>query len=186
MFKTLLIASAVAIAAPMAVAVSAETPPPAVIVTPTGQGAFGAGFTAVEGRSVQAEPLAKLAQTSPSAVGGPIWFDGAGLGKDAAAATGAFAPGHSTSFAGYGASPDDLPLNQVFDGAGKDVAPAAKPAHGAWAFLKPLRYGHLPEPASWALLLLGFGMIGGTLRGFIVTNRRLARLQPEPDEAVQD
>ena len=34
MFKTLLIASAVAVAAPMAVAVSAETPPPAVIVAP--------------------------------------------------------------------------------------------------------------------------------------------------------
>jgi hypothetical protein len=39
--------------------------------------------------------------------------------------------------------------------------------------------GGLPEPASWVLMLIGVGMIGGALRGFVVTNRNLARLQPE-------
>ena len=186
MFKTLLIASAVAVSAPMAVAASAVAPPPAVLVAPAGQGGFETGFNAVEGLSGQAEPLAKLSQTSRAPGGGPIWFDGSGLGRDVGAPSAAFSPNHPTSFAGYGASSDDLPLNQVFGAAGKTAATPARPVRGAWAFLKPFRYGHLPEPASWALLLLGFGMIGATLRGFIVTNRRLARLQPEPDEAVQD
>ncbi len=42
--------------------------------------------------------------------------------------------------------------------------------------------GGLPEPAIWVLMLIGVAMIGGALRGFVVTNRNLARLQPEdPD-----
>jgi len=36
-----------------------------------------------------------------------------------------------------------------------------------------------PSPTSWLLLVIGVGMIGGALRGFIVANRALARLQPE-------
>jgi hypothetical protein len=39
--------------------------------------------------------------------------------------------------------------------------------------------GGLPGPASWILMVIGVGMIGGALRGFIVANRHLARLQPE-------
>jgi hypothetical protein len=37
----------------------------------------------------------------------------------------------------------------------------------------------LPGPASWVLMVIGVGMIGGALRGFVVASRRLARLQPE-------
>jgi hypothetical protein len=48
-----------------------------------------------------------------------------------------------------------------------------------------VRYGRLPEPASWALLLIGFGMIGAALRGFVVASRRLARLQPDKVEEVE-
>ncbi|HEX4742065.1 MAG TPA: hypothetical protein VH353_12100 [Caulobacteraceae bacterium] len=36
-----------------------------------------------------------------------------------------------------------------------------------------------PSPTSWLLLVIGVGMIGGALRGFIVANRALARLQPD-------
>jgi hypothetical protein len=36
-----------------------------------------------------------------------------------------------------------------------------------------------PSPTSWLLLVVGVGMIGGALRGFIVANRALARLQPD-------
>jgi hypothetical protein len=60
--------------------------------------------------------------------------------------------------------------------------PHASPGHGGSSvrdFFSRLRYGGLPEPASWALILIGFGMIGGALRGFIVANRRLIRLQAE-------
>jgi hypothetical protein len=39
--------------------------------------------------------------------------------------------------------------------------------------------GGLPEPASWLLMMIGVGMIGAALRGFVVTNRHLARLQPD-------
>jgi hypothetical protein len=42
--------------------------------------------------------------------------------------------------------------------------------------------GGLPEPASWVLMVIGVGMIGGALRGFVVANRNLARLQPEEPE----
>jgi hypothetical protein len=37
----------------------------------------------------------------------------------------------------------------------------------------------LPSPGNWLLMVIGVGMIGGALRGFIVANRALARLQPE-------
>jgi hypothetical protein len=81
------------------------------------------------------------------------------------------------------AESDALPLSQF---AGARAKPA--PAHGAidmWDFVNRVRYGRLPEPASWALLLIGFGMIGAVLRGFVVANRRLARLQPEEGEEAE-
>ena len=80
---------------------------------------------------------------------------------------------------GLGApSADALPLSQFAAGKG-----ASAHAHaGVWDFLDRVRYGRLPEPASWALILIGFGMIGGAVRGFVVANRRLARLQPEDSE----
>jgi hypothetical protein len=43
-------------------------------------------------------------------------------------------------------------------------------------------FGVLPEPAAWALVLIGTAMICGALRGLIMANRRLARLRDE-DEA---
>jgi hypothetical protein len=39
-----------------------------------------------------------------------------------------------------------------------------------------------PSPTSWLLLVIGVGMIGGALRGFIMANRALARLQPDERE----
>ncbi|HSZ52545.1 MAG TPA: hypothetical protein VK801_13310 [Caulobacteraceae bacterium] len=39
-----------------------------------------------------------------------------------------------------------------------------------------------PSPTSWLLLVIGVGMIGGALRGFMLANRALARLQPEERE----
>jgi hypothetical protein len=45
-----------------------------------------------------------------------------------------------------------------------------------------LGFGALPEPAAWALILIGTAMICGALRGLIMANRRLARLRDE-DEA---
>ena len=69
-----------------------------------------------------------------------------------------------------------MPLSQVAGGA---RAPLRRGAFGLWDIINQVRYGGLPEPASWALMLIGFGMIGGALRGFMLANRRLAGLQPE-------
>lgn len=76
---------------------------------------------------------------------------------------------------------DALPLSQFAGGGG---ASHARP--GIWDFLTKVRYGGLPEPASWALILIGFGMIGGAVRGFVVANRRLSRLQPDEPEEQQE
>jgi len=81
------------------------------------------------------------------------------------------------------AEADALPLSQVA-GSHAKAAPAVHAALSVWDFVNRVRYGRLPEPASWALMLIGFGMIGGALRGFVVANRRLARLQPEESEEV--
>jgi len=80
-----------------------------------------------------------------------------------------------------GAQPvDALPLSRFVGADAK--ASAGRGPQGLWGIFSRARDGGLPEPASWALMLIGFGMIGGALRGFIVANRRLARLQPEdPD-----
>ena len=39
--------------------------------------------------------------------------------------------------------------------------------------------GSLPEPATWALFIIGFGMIGAAIRGLVVANRRLAKLRSD-------
>jgi hypothetical protein len=67
-------------------------------------------------------------------------------------------------------------------GAGREDVQREDPAstgHGASALADD---GGLPEPASWVLMLIGVAMIGGALRGFVLTNRNLARLQPEEFE----
>ena len=74
-----------------------------------------------------------------------------------------------------------LPLSEF---AGTHPKAGVNRLPGVWDFVNRVRYGRLPEPASWALMLIGFGMIGGALRGFVVANRRLARLQPEEGEEV--
>jgi hypothetical protein len=60
--------------------------------------------------------------------------------------------------------------------------PAATGIAAVWDVFRGKDGGGLPEPASWALMLIGFGMIGGALRGFVLANRRLAKLQPEETE----
>ena len=74
-----------------------------------------------------------------------------------------------------------LPLSQVARGAKSEIG-HVRPS--LWELINEIRYGGLPEPASWALMLIGFGMIGGALRGFMIANRRLAGLQP--DDAGED
>jgi len=101
-------------------------------------------------------------------------------GPDGARPGGEFGGASKLANLNPAAEADALPLSQF---AGTRAKPA--PAHGAdgvWDIVNRVRYGHLPEPASWILMLIGFGMIGGALRGFVVANRRLARLQPEDGE----
>jgi hypothetical protein len=82
---------------------------------------------------------------------------------------------------GAGQPVEALPLSR-FAGAGAKT-PAA-PGDGAdfWDVINRVKDGGLPEPASWALMLIGFATIGGALRGLVVANRRLARLQPDESE----
>jgi hypothetical protein len=62
------------------------------------------------------------------------------------------------------------------------TTPADRPQVHA-GFLGALGFGALPEPAAWALVLIGTAMICGALRGLIMANRRLARLSDaEEDE----
>ena len=35
----------------------------------------------------------------------------------------------------------------------------------------------IPEPATWAMMIVGFAMVGGALRGLILSDRRLAKLE---------
>ena len=53
---------------------------------------------------------------------------------------------------------------------------------GRPGILGSLGFGALPEPAAWALILIGTAMICGALRGLIMAHRRLDRLRDE-DEA---
>jgi hypothetical protein len=101
-------------------------------------------------------------------------------GADGATTNGEFAGASKLANLGPVAESDALPLSQF---AGAHAKPG--PGHGVdgvWDIVNRVRYGRLPEPASWALMLIGFGMIGAALRGFVVANRRLARLQPEDGE----
>jgi hypothetical protein len=43
-------------------------------------------------------------------------------------------------------------------------------------------YGGLPPTERWVLMLVGFGMIGGAIRGFVVANRALQKLQPDGED----
>jgi hypothetical protein len=114
----------------------------------------------------------------------PAWDDGADrYASEGARSAGDYRGASKLATFNQDAETDALPLSQF---VGSRAKPA--PAHGAlgvWNFVDRVRYGRLPEPASWALMLIGFGMIGGALRGFVVANRRLARLQPEDGDEVE-
>ena len=77
---------------------------------------------------------------------------------------------------------DALPLSQFAVAPHGPKAAPAPARSGVWELFNRVRYGGLPEPASWALILIGFGMIGGAVRGLVVANRRIARLQPKDSE----
>jgi hypothetical protein len=132
-----------------------------------------AGITAVgEGDlSAGAAPLAWEEGTS-----GPYHYGADG----AARTTGEFVGASKLANLTPGPETDPLPLSQFSGTHAKP--PPGHAAAGVWDIVNRVRYGHLPEPASWALMLIGFGMIGAALRGFVVANRRLARLQPEDGE----
>ena len=117
-------------------------------------------------------------------VAAPAWDEGAAgpdhYGPEGARSGGEFTGASKLANLNPETETDVLPLSQF---AGTRAKPT--PAHGGdsvWDIVNRVRYGRLPEPASWVLMLIGFGMIGGALRGFVVANRRLARLQPEDGE----
>jgi len=118
-----------------------------------------------------------------ASVAGSAWDDGTAgtdhFGADGARSAGEFAGASKLANLDSDAGTDALPLSQF---AGAHAKPATRGGVGVWDIFNQVRYGHLPEPASWALMLIGFGMIGAALRGFVVANRRLARLQPEDGE----
>ncbi len=53
-----------------------------------------------------------------------------------------------------------------------------RPATRAGLF-DALGFGALPQPAAWALILVGTAMICGAIRGLIAANRRLDRLRDD-------
>jgi len=142
-----------------------------------------AGINAWDGRRLESDGITAVGDgdLGPGAAG-TAWDEGVVRSDrypaDGAPSTGEFAGASKLA----NLSPDaetPLPLSQF---AGSHAKPASAHGDGVWDIVNKLRYGRLPEPASWALMLIGFGMIGGALRGFFVANRRLARLQPEDGE----
>ena len=59
--------------------------------------------------------------------------------------------------------------------------PALARGHDRFNDIGRLRFGSLPEPAAWVMILVGVGMIGGALRGLLVANQRLKLLQLEEE-----
>ena len=39
----------------------------------------------------------------------------------------------------------------------------------------------VPEPATWAMMMVGFAVVGAMLRGLVMTDRRLATLSDAPE-----
>ena len=87
---------------------------------------------------------------------------------------------------GPGGAPvaDPLPLSKFTGPAAlaPPVTTSEENRSGVLGFLKSVKDAGLPEPASWALILIGFGMIGAAIRGFVLANRNLSRLQPDDSE----
>ena len=136
-----------------------------------------AGFNALDGRRVGGPDASSFAGGVDNAGDGvptATWDAGPSGAEDSSR------PGLELGGLDTSGAPRPLPLGQFTAGDAK--APAAHGHPGIWDFVTRIRYGGLPEPASWALMVLGFGMIGGALRGFFVASRRMARLQPEDQE----
>lgn len=134
------------------------------------------GLNALDGRrfgGADAGPFAAGGESDATAFG----FPGAAGDRDAGDAA-----NRSTLDLGGpdAAASEALPLAQLGGTDAKAAPDAAKTS--VWDFVNKIRYGDLPEPASWALILIGFGMIGGAIRGFVLAGRRLARLRAEDSE----
>ena len=71
--------------------------------------------------------------------------------------------GQFATFAGFGASIDRVVFNGLGDGGGFELDNIV---------LNGAQTGAVPEPATWAMMLLGFGMMGCSVRA----SRRKARL----------
>lgn len=142
------------------------------------------GLNAWDGRRLEPAGITAIGDADLGAgVAGTGWDEGAARpdhdSADGAPSTGEFAGASKLANINVDAEADALPLSRF---AGSHAKPAPAHAAGVWDIVNRVRYGRLPEPASWALMVIGFGMIGAALRGFVVANRRLARLQPEDGE----
>lgn len=81
-----------------------------------------------------------------------------------------------TSLALGAAAPAHSPTTSVKAGAPAIALHATKSGHS------DVDYGGLPPAERWTLMLVGFGMIGGAIRGFIVAHRALRKLQPDGED----
>ncbi len=143
-----------------------------------------AGINAWDGRHLESAGITAIGEGDLAAgVPGAAWDEGATRpdhdAADGAPSTGEFVGASKLANLSPDTETEALPLSQF---AGSHAKAATAHGDGVWDIVSQIRYGRLPEPASWALMLIGFGMIGAALRGFIVANRRLARLQPEDGE----
>ncbi len=95
----------------------------------------------------------------------------------AALALGGFASGAFASN-GQGPAPWSTVASRSFVDAPvaiRPIGPSSDATHGP---RRNAANDGLTEPGNWLLMVIGVAMIGGALRGFVVANRRLARLQP--------
>jgi hypothetical protein len=142
------------------------------------------GLNAWDGRRFAPDGIAAGDDDLGANVAGQAWDAGASgpdhFSADGARSAGDYGGASKLANLDSQAEAGALPLSQ-FEGT-HAKAPQARGAAGVWDIVNRVRYGRLPEPASWALMLIGFGMIGAALRGFVVASRRLARLQPEDSE----
>jgi hypothetical protein len=94
---------------------------------------------------------------------GPLEFDGADYSTNARTIYDLYGPGEFNSSVGVTFTPEGPNFYHVVAGLAPLAAPPPLPE---WPAEEP---GGVPEPASWALMILGFGAAGATLR-----RRRLA------------
>lgn len=178
LFLQAIVASVLVVSAGSAIADPgplAEARPPAQVIEP--------GFNAFDGRRVEgaeAMSLSAVAEGSSEvklAAGGPWDLGGASAtAAEHGGLDGSTRP--SLELGGFDPVAAAAQSPATFDGGDTAAAPSRDRSGAGW-FADLFRYGGLPEPASWALILIGFAMIGGAFRGFVVANRRLARLQPD-------